>query len=136
MSEAQTSHTNMRFCIFTAVNEKIRVFCSVFTCSLKIAMCKTTQHDIPEGHNLQIVNFCFCNMLKDLLRLFLVLALIWHGSLEVTELHLHIHYYMPSQHGNYRTVLYLTVTHSHRNTQESNIYILPVFYCVPTCTPS
>jgi len=83
-------------------------------------MCNTTQHDIPE------VTFCFRNMLKDFSRLFLVLDLIWHGSLEGTELHLHIHY-MPSHHGTFRTVLYLTVTHSHRNTQESNIYILTVF---------
>jgi len=126
----------MRFYIFTAVNEKIRAFWSVFTCSLKTAMCTTTKHDIPESHNLQTVTFCFCNMLQEFLHLFLVLDLIWQGSLEGTELHLHIHYYMPSHHGTYRTVLFLTVAHSHRNTQESNIHILPIFYCVPTCTPS
>ena len=109
------------------MNKEIRVFCSVFTCWLKIIICETTQHDIPEGHNLQTVTFCFCNMLQDFSHLFLVLDLIWHGSLEGTELHLHINS-MPSHHGTYTTVLYLTVTHSHRNTQQSDIYTLTVLY--------
>lgn len=125
----------MRFYIFTAVNKKIRIFCSIFTCCLKIIICETTQHDIPEVHNLQTVTFCFCNMLKDFSHPFLVLHLIWHGSLEGTELHLHIHS-MPTRHDTYTTVLYLTVTHAHRNTQQSDIYTLTVFYSVPTCTPS
>ena len=115
----QKLNRNVRFYIFTAVNKKITVFLSVFTCSLKTAICETIQHDIPEGHNLQTVTFCFCNMLKRLLVFILVPDeyLMWRGSLECTELHFHIHY-MTSYHGTYKAVLYVCATHFQCNIQK------------------